>query len=210
MTLKRVTHLIKEHRLCGNDYAYVDVAVLNKAAERGNYIHARCELYHSNDKLKAQQAMFFEQPINPEWMGFWDAYVRFVFDVGWEPKHFELELKGAYVGHVDQIGSVLLTNPRQIVNPTSTHARHGTVVLEVKTAVPLPSHRVQLSAYWYLYEQIYNDPTAESWLLYLKANGKYKLVVIDALERREHITAFLGALHVDMWREKYIKDAKRG
>lgn len=181
----RVTEIIKRH-LDNGSYKYVRADVMEFAALRGTYADQAIEMWEKGE--------LDESKLDPEIVPRLDAYKRFVDDTGWQAEEFQVELIHAnYVGHLDQLG-------RFDGGPLT--------VLELKCAVPLPTHCVQCVAYWNLVVALRNEPGAHCHVLYLKGNGRYKLDPLEALgpmERNRHLVAFLGALQAEIWRERYIK-----
>lgn len=144
--------------------------------DRGRFVHKIVE-YHCKGVLD-------EESIDPELMGYFEAWLSFESDTGFVSIDCEVPLASADLqcaGTPDHIG---------ILNGNDA-------VLDVKSGAILAATGIQLSGY-----EALKGKRLERYGLQLKANGKYSL---KRFRDRQDRGIFLSALSVYQWKNNNVR-----
>lgn len=151
VVIPSVTQILKEVGLV--DFSGIDPEVLQKAADRGTYVHKCCELLFHNDlEIDA---------IDPEAVGYVNGFQKFLAD------------------QCGQGGFTILEMEKSVFHPILRYA--GTLdilaqrgkenwILDIKTGSPQISYSLQTAAYENCFTEVYRRAC-----LYLSKDGKYRL-----------------------------------
>jgi hypothetical protein len=164
------------------DYAGIPEAILNKAAERGNYVHKCCELY--------LLGTLDESGIDEECAPYFQGFKKFMDETGFEPELIEQRLYHAklmYAGTVD-LGGVL--------PPIGRRRKPHRAMIDIKTTFKLmKSVGPQTAAYANAWasqnpKELHFD---ERYALQLKKDGSYKL---EPMKSPSDTNTFLSCLNI--------------
>jgi len=146
--------------------------------ERGRLVHLATQ-YYDRDELD-------ENTIDPQIKDYFDAYISFRKDTGFNPQLIEHRLyhKGyVFAGTIDRIG---------LLNANLS-------LIDLKSGAPARVDELQGVAYWELCRA--NDiPIKKVFDLYLHADGTYKL---EPLKKKPKLLlpVFLACLQVARWKK---------
>lgn len=145
--------------------------------QRGTAVHLVCQLHDEGD--------LDESTIDPQILGYYEAYKDFLGDYGYHSKPIiETPIgNGFYAGTPDRI---ITERPR--------------AVWDIKTGVHMPWHALQGAAYVNMME----DPFSYSrYGLYLTDEGKYSIKEFPKSEYVSDLNVFLSALNIYKWRRNH-------
>lgn len=137
--------------------------------DRGSFVHKIIQ-YHLHGELD-------EESIDPELLGYFDAWLRFEKDTGFKAHTIEKPMfcpVNLFAGTPDIIGELRRDS-----------------IIDIKTGDPGPAAALQTAAYEILYGK-----SAARFSLQLKQDGKYKLTPYQDYTDRK---IFLAALSVYKW-----------
>lgn len=180
--LPHVTRVLAEAGL-GPDLTGIAPDVLEAARRRGSAVHALVDA-HGYGALEPGD-------VEPEFKGYLDAYEAFCRDLKHEPIVSEYEVihpAWHYVGHLDRVGWV--------------HKSRVLIDWKVVATVDVDAVAAQLAAYEMAWEAMRpTEPIAETLAVQLKADGTYRVHVVDSEGARQ---VFLAALVI------YTERRRRG
>lgn len=174
-----VTQAIRDAGLMGDTSFFTD-----ESRDRGTYVHQACEWLDRGD--------LDTDALDPALRPYVAAYEWFRHD--YEPEWAVIEGQRAdmalhYAGTVDRVGVL--------------KGRKYQVVLDIKSGVPAPWHRIQLSAYRRLFAPVYG-PLLERASLYLSSNGSYRIEHFPLVDGPDW-AMFSAALAVTQWKRGNLK-----
>jgi len=146
------------------DYSQIHPQVLETAAERGNHVHAACNLYLQDD--------LDMESIDESYAGYVDAFIKFCKECDlmvWESEEYvysnELKTAGAF----DFTGS-LGFDKHQTGN-----------LIEIKTTAVYAdtTTAIQVAGYVHLGNKARERKLFKGWGLHLRKNGTYRLQEVD-------------------------------
>jgi hypothetical protein len=161
-----------------DDYAYSYAA----AAERGRTVHVLCEL---DDK-----GTLDESTVPMEMQGYLSAWRRFRT----EAHVSRIEWRG------DNMHSTALHYAGRIDRLVTFRQKQIKHVLDIKTGVPAPWHRIQTAAYTELARVRQPDVSTVRYCVYLRETGKFRLV--EHGDYYADLEVFRAALVIHYWKEK--------
>lgn len=124
------------------------------SAERGHHVHLATQLFDENDLDESS----LDEVVN----GYLEGYKLFVTEMDFNPKQIELKVYNqvyGYCGTLDRLG-VFRDRPNK------------KVLIDIKSGSPEWWHPIQTMAY----AACLDDGPYDRYALYLKPDGKYKLV----------------------------------
>lgn len=149
-------------------YGQINEAVLRQAAQRGTDVHAAC----------ADIDLGLDAEADPVTAPYIEAYLEFLKD--YRPKWKEIEQKHysprGFCGTVDRMGEI----------------NYKPCVLDIKTtASPTRINYIAYCAQTIAYSMFYdNGADMRRYILFLKKDGKYRLVDCDEYEKKYGIMSF--------------------
>lgn len=163
-----------------DNFAGIPYAVLEKARQRGDWVHKATE--HIENGLVVEDV--------PEgFQGYLDAYVKFVGESGFETLLNEARVHSAkhkYAGTTDRIGFL----------------KRSKAVVDIKASfVPPASAAPQTAAYLEAYNETADQKATKRFTLHLKPDGNYELV---PHKNRKDFSIFLYCLYIHQWREENV------
>lgn len=147
----------------------------------GTLRHLVCELDDLGD--------LDESTVAPELAPALAAWRKFRAEAGFEPTHVEVGVHSAlgFAGTVDRVG--ILRDGRR-------------VIVDIKGSSVLPSHRIQLWAYWRAWQERTGEALAERLSVHLAPNGTYRVVTHG--DSRDLATA-LAVVAVHNWKRANLR-----
>lgn len=158
------------------DYSMIPQNVLQAAARRGTAVHVALE-YLDKGTLEPKS-------VDPELLGYLQAYDRFVLESGFEVAHVENRVFDAihqYAGTLDRTGFIGDT----------------LVILDFKTGLVLPGHALQISAYA---NCLPLPRRFRRIALKLNNDGTYRVHEFPLHEYRRDLDVFLAALSCQQYK----------
>lgn len=152
------------------DYSFIPQDVLQEASRRGTAVHVALQHY--------DEGTFDRGSFNPEWLGYIDAYERFLEQSRFQPAQIEQKIYHPlhrYAGTLDRTG--LLDD--------------DLVILDFKTGLVLPGHALQLAGYL---NCLPGPRRFRRMALQLCANATYRIHEYPGSDLRLHVEVFLSAL----------------
>jgi hypothetical protein len=166
------------------DWSMVPPRVLEAARIRGTHVHTALHFLDDGE--------LDDETLEPEYHGYVMAYLRFKRESGFEPDLVEYRAWSKahrYAGTLDRTGTL----------PVKTGA-HRKVVLDFKTGMVLPAHRLQLAAY----AGLLPDPRSYGRIaLELHDDGTYKAHEYPVEEFLRDFNVFCGAVGGHWWKMGY-------
>lgn len=157
------------------DWSMVPPRVLEAARQRGTDVHAALHFLDDGE--------LDEDTLDPAYHGYVMAYLRFKRDADFEPElveHRAWSKAYRYAGTFDRTGTL----------PIKTGGRRK-IVLDFKTGVVLPAHKLQLAAY----AALLPDPRSYGRIaLELHDDSNYKVHEYPVEEFQRDLSVFAGAV----------------
>jgi len=145
--------------------------------ERGTAVHLACEYLDQGD--------LDESTIDPQIVGYLDAYKKFKAASGWQFEWIEVPVTDKAHTYAGMFDRALSSRPRKL--------------LDIKTGAHQPWHSVQSAAY----VNCMDDPFSYSrYGLYLQKDGKFSIREFPKAEYMSDLAIFQSALNIYYWREK--------
>jgi len=174
--LVSVTTVLKETRLV--DYSMIPQDVLLNAARRGTAVHEALALL--------DEEALDEETVGDEIRGYIQAYLRFKRESGFVPaliEHRDWNRTYRYAGTLDRTGTI----------------GDDLVVLDFKTGMVLPGHRLQLAAY----AAFLDGPRRfRRMALQLNGDGSYRVHEFAQRDYQRELGIFLAALACVTWQRE--------
>jgi hypothetical protein len=171
-----VTTILKDAGLI--DYSMIPQEVLLVASQRGTAVHQALQ-YLDDGTLD-------ESSVDLSIAGYIEAYKRFCDESGFVPGHIEHRVfhpAYRYAGTLDRTGVF--------------RGSSAPVLLDFKTGIVLPGHRLQLAAYTHCMPA---PRRFRRCALKLNADATYRLHEFPASEYQRDVEVFLSALACVQWR----------
>jgi hypothetical protein len=179
-----VTRALEE---CGlTDFSMVPRHILEAAQQRGTDVHNA--LHYLDDGELDQNSL------TEEMHGYVMAYLKFKNQMRFEPtlvEHFVHSLAFRWAGRLDRVGLI-----------ERKDGGHDRLVVDFKSGLVLPAHRIQLAAY----VSGLPDPRAHRRMtLELDSDGTYKCHEYDSQSYGQDLNTFHAAVAVWHWKKQHGK-----
>lgn len=182
LILPRVTSVLS----LVHDLSDIPADVLARAAARGRAVHRAVWI------LEADPSGLAWGTLHPELVPYVRAFEQAKRALRWRTVAAErlvVSERYGYAGRADLIVSGI-------------NGSHETI-LDIKTGITDPSHRLQLAAYVEGYrEQTKTKRTIGRRILYLTAEGRYRLEDVPSTEHTADFNTFLACLTVYRWQQR--------
>ena len=155
---------------------YDDSFFTEESRNRGKYVHRACLYYLQND--------LDEDTIPDEYRGYIEAFKRFMKEADCQVYAGLCEVP--WFSEACRFGGT-------IDMPCMLNGKES--LIDIKSGVESPTTGIQLAAY----SMLYDVPLVNRYGLYLKADGKYKLI---PYADRNDIKIFNAALTLYSWRQE--------
>lgn len=146
------------------------------ARERGSLVHLACEYYDLGD-------LDFES-LDPAISGYVQGFVEY-------RRHYPVREEWIEIPRLDGLGQYAGTPDRVIIRPPKE-------LIDLKTGEPAVWHRMQTAAY----VNMFPEPMSfRRYSLYLKADGRFKLIEHPLSDYPMDIAAFRAAMLIYEWKK---------